>query len=74
MPHWVKRILLKCGEVVTERELSVDQNRFDGTPPVVGDILAVTCRGREFPARVIWGNWPEREHDDAMVPIWVEEL
>ena len=74
MPYWVKRILLRSGEVVTERELSPGQNNFAGPAPVVGDVLTVTCRGREFQAKVIWGNWPGREHGDAIVPIRVEEL
>ena len=74
MAFWVKRILLKSGELLTERELSPDENRFDGPPPVVGDVLTVTCRGRTFGAKVIWGNWPEREHGDALVPIRVEEI
>ena len=60
MPYWIKRILLKSGEVVTERELREDENRFDGPIPVVGDRVTVTCRGRQFEAKVIWGNWPDR--------------
>ena len=74
MPFWVKRILLKSGELLTERELSPDENRFEGTPPVVGDVLTVTANGRSFEATVIWGNWPDRDHGDAVVPIRVEEL
>jgi len=56
--YWIKRIILKSGEVVTERELLPSENLFEGTTPVVGDTLRVRCRGREFPARVVWGNWP----------------
>ena len=74
MSYWVKRILLKSGELVTERELAPDQNRFAGPSPVVGDVVTVTCRGREFEAKVVWGNWRGREHGDALVPIRVEEL
>jgi hypothetical protein len=74
MSFWVKRILLKSGQLLTERELSPDQNKFEGPPPVVGDVLSVTADGRTFDAKVIWGNWPEREHGDAVVPIRVEEL
>ncbi len=62
MPYWVKRIALKSGELVTERELRQDENLFDGPAPVVGDTMTVTCRGRTFPARVVWGNWPGRDH------------
>jgi hypothetical protein len=60
MPYWVKRILLKTGELVTEGELRPDENVFEGPAPVVGDRLRVACRGREFEAEVIWGNWPGR--------------
>lgn len=75
MAYWVKRIVLKTGEVVTEQELRPDENRFDGPAPVVGDLLGVECRGRKFQARVIWGNWPDQTHpDDAVVPLRVSEL
>lgn len=58
MKYWVKRIILKSGEVVTERELLPTENLFEGKPPIVGDEIAVSCRGRTFPAKVVWGNWP----------------
>jgi hypothetical protein len=74
MPFWVKRIQLKSGELLTERELPPDENRFDGPPPVVGEVLTVTCNGRSFRAKVVWGNWPDREHSETVVPIRVEEL
>ena len=74
MPFWVKRIRLKNGSLLTERELSPTENKFDGPPPVVGDVLTVTANGRSFEAKVVWGNWPGREHRDAVVPIRVEEL
>ena len=76
MTYWVKRILLKKGDLVTERELRPDENLFEGAVPVVGDKLTVNCRGRTFEARVIWGNWPEREagHEaGTIVPLRVEE-
>jgi len=75
MGYWVKRIVLKTGEVVTERELREDENRFEGPAPVVGDLIEVVCRGRKFTARVVWGNWPGRTHsEDVMVPLRVFEL
>jgi hypothetical protein len=77
MPYWVKRIALKGGEVVTERELRSDQNLFQGPAPVVGDKLTVNCRGRSFAVRVIWGNWPGRNEErdpEVIVPIRVEEI
>lgn len=77
MTYWVTRMILKSGEIVTERELRHDENLFEGPVPVVGDKLMVTCRGRTFEARVIWGNWPGRDktrQPDAIVPLRVEEL
>ena len=75
MTYWVKRIALKSGEVVTERELRRDENLFEGAAPFVGDIVTVTCRGRTFEAKVVWGNWPGRGPypDDTVVPLRVEE-
>jgi len=76
MKYWVKRIMLKSGELVTERELLPTENLFEGQPPVVGDRLTVRCRGREFRAEVVWGNWPGRTAtlpDSAIVPLRVEE-
>lgn len=77
MPYWVKRIILKTGELVTERELRSDENWFDGEPPVVGDEITVKCRGRSFRAKVVWGNWPksDRAQDpNQIVPLRVEEV
>jgi hypothetical protein len=76
MAYWVKRIALKTGEVVTERELQGDENRFKGPAPVVGDTVTVTCRGRTFGARVVWRNWPGRGAypEETVVPLRVEEI
>jgi hypothetical protein len=77
MAYWVKRILLKTGEVVTERELRTDENLFQGYAPVVGDTISIVCRGRSFDARVMWGNWPGRNEGrplDMVVPLRVEEI
>jgi hypothetical protein len=77
MPYWVKRICLKTGEIVTERELRQDENFFEGEALVVGDELTVTCRGRSFSAKVVWGNWPGRNEGrppEAVVPLRVEEI
>ena len=77
MKYWIKRIALKTGEIVTERELLPTENLFEGAPPVVGDVLKIRCRGREFAAKVIWGNWPGRAGklaSTAVVPLRVEEL
>lgn len=75
MSYWIKRIALRSGEVVTERELRPDENHHEGPPPVVGDEVTVQCRGRTFRARVVWGNWPGRAHDAGrIVPLRVEEI
>jgi hypothetical protein len=77
MTCWVKRILLKDGSLITERELRPDENRFDGPTPVVGDTVKVTYRGRTFDAKVIWGNWPGRGESleaGTTVPLRVEEI
>lgn len=75
MTYWVKRILLKTGELVTERELRSDENLFKGLAPVAGDRLKVTCRGREFEAIVVVGRFPDRPdpHNETIYPIRVEE-
>jgi hypothetical protein len=76
MTYWVKRIKLKSGEIVTERELRHDENLFAGQAPIVGDKMIVTCRGRKLEARVIWGNWSGRETSEGttIVPLRVEEI
>lgn len=77
MPYWVKRIALKDGEIVTERELEQNENLFeDDAALVVGDILTVSCRGRTFEAKVVWGSWPGRDSQrepGTIVPLRVEE-
>ena len=77
MSYCVKRIILKSGELVTERELRADENCYDGEPPVVGDEITVHCRGRNFRAKVIWGNWPKsgaQRDPNKVVPLRVEEI
>jgi hypothetical protein len=77
MAYWVKRIALKTGVVVTERELKPDENYSQGDAPAVGDEITVTCRGRTFRARVIWGNWGHEggtRPTEAVIPLRVEEI
>lgn len=75
MGYWIKRIMLRSGEIVTERELREDENRFDGPVPVIGDFVEVECRGRKFTAEVIWGNWSGRVRPaDTIVPLRVAEI
>jgi hypothetical protein len=75
MPYEVKRIILKSGELITERDPQRDATVFDGPIPIVGDIITATYRGRRFSAKVIWGNWLDRPHaDDVVVPLRVQEV
>jgi hypothetical protein len=77
MTYWVKRILLKTGELITERELRPDENKFEGPAPVVDDIMTVVCRGRTFRARVVAGNYPGREATHppgTIIPLRVVEI
>ena len=77
MAYWVKRVALKTGEIVTEKELHPGENFFEGAAPVVGEVVTVQCRGRTFDAKVVWGNWPGRNEsrsDTEVVPLRVEEL
>jgi hypothetical protein len=74
MAYWIKRIVLKTGEIVTEQELREEDTRHEGPPPVVGDIIDVECRGRRFLAKVIWGSWPGRpQPEEAVIPLRVAE-
>jgi hypothetical protein len=67
--------MLKTGELVTEKELGRDENYSTDAAPAVGDVINVRCRGRNFDARVIWGNWPGRTHAaETVVPLRVEEI
>jgi hypothetical protein len=75
MAYWVKRIILKTGEVVTERELKPDENFSQGEAPMVGSEISVTCRGRTFKARVLWPKSERRaQSPEAVVPLRVEEI
>lgn len=77
MTFCVKRILLKNGDLITEREMSPNEHVFDGPTPVVGDIISMKFRGGRLNARVIWGNWSGREGlnpPDLIVPLRVEEI
>ena len=77
MAYLVKRIMLKDGRLLTERELDARAYTFDGPVPVVGDVIKVSLEGRVFPAEVIWGNWPGRpaqRHPLEIVPLRVKEL
>jgi len=76
MAYWVKRIVLKSGELVTERELRPDENVFEGRVPMAGDKLTVTCRGRKFRAKVLVGRFPGRPEPEAgaVYPIRVQEI
>jgi hypothetical protein len=77
MAYLVKRIRLKSGERVPEREVLAENNYSDGEAPVVGDEIVVRCRGRTFRAKVAWGNWPKNagiRDPNKAVPLRVEEI
>ena len=77
MTYLVKRIVLKDGQLLTERELDARDYTFDGPTPIVGDVIDVSLNGRPFSAEVIWGNWAgqsEQRHPLEIVPIRVREL
>jgi hypothetical protein len=76
MAYWVKRILLKTGELITERELRADENLFDGMAPIAGETLQVTFRGRSFVAEVVVGRFPDRPApiEEMVYPIRVREI
>jgi hypothetical protein len=67
MKYWISRIALKTGEVVTEKELREDENRFDGPAPATGDLIEVECRGRKFMAEVVRGVSPGRVYSEGTV-------
>ena len=75
MPYQIKRIILKSGELIAEHELDQGHTYSDGPAPVVGDILTVMHQGRSFSAKVVWGNWPGRDHGaDTVVQLRVNEI
>lgn len=77
MTFLVKRIVLKDGRLLTERDLDARAYTFEGPAPVVGDVVEINHDGRPLSAKVIWGNWPGQagqRHPLEIVPIRVEEL
>jgi hypothetical protein len=77
MTYWIKRIILKDGRLVTERDLDAREYTFEGPAPVVGDIVRIKHAGRSFDAEVIWGNWEQtaaKRHPLEIVPLRVKEL
>jgi hypothetical protein len=60
---------------VTEKELGPDENYSSDAAPVVGDMINVRCRGRDFDAKVVWGHWPGRTYAaGTVVLLRVEEI
>jgi hypothetical protein len=74
--YYFKRIILKTGELITERHMTPDEvTCFEWPAPVVGDIVEVNFRGRTFKARVVWGHWRGRVYEDGTkIPLRVEEI
>ena len=60
---------------MTEKELGPDENYFSGAVPIVGDVINVRCRGRDFEAKVVSGHWPGRTYAaGTVVLLRVEEI
>ena len=76
MTYWVKRIMLRDGKIVTERELRHDENLFEGPAPVVGDKMTVTCRGRKFVSEWFGVTGPDVRpmRMPMIIPLRVEEI
>ncbi len=76
MPYRIKRILLKTGEIVTERTLPGGGILVDGDAPVVGDVVETTVLGQPMKVEIIWGHWAERRqtNPDVIVPLRAKEL
>jgi hypothetical protein len=79
MTYWVKRIVVKSGEIVTERELRADENLFEDPAPVVGETDGQLSRP-SIRGTSCLGNWSgeneknEKTDPDAIVPLRVEEI
>ncbi|MGX8008101.1 hypothetical protein ACVDG8_003385 [Mesorhizobium sp. ORM8.1] len=76
MPYRIKRILLKTGEIITERTLPKGGILIDADAPVVGDVVETIVRGQSMKVEIIWGNWADRrqQNPDVIVPLRAKEL
>lgn len=76
MPYRIKRILLKTGELLTERTLPDGGILADAEAPVVGDVVETTVFGRPMKVEIVWGHWAGRRphNPDAIVPLRATEL
>jgi hypothetical protein len=74
MAYWVKRIMLKSGELITEKELRPDENRFEGEHPLLGEVITVACRGRCFKAEVVAGPPRNANPPGTVILIRVQEI
>lgn len=76
MPYRIKRILLKSGEILTERALPDGGTVIQGPAPVVGDVVETAVRGHTMKVEIIWGHWAERRSldPDVVVPLRAKEL
>ena len=57
MTYRIERIIFKDGTLLTERDLAVGENIFEGEVPVVGDIVSFNWRGLQLRTEIIWGHW-----------------
>jgi len=60
MTYRIERIIFKDGTLLTERDLAVGENIFEGEVPVVGDIVSFNWRGLQLRTEIIWGHWAGR--------------
>jgi hypothetical protein len=76
MPYRIKRIILKSGELVTERTLPNGGILVDAEAPVVGDVVETVVHGQSTMAEIVWGNWADRRqrNPDVIVPLRAKEL
>ncbi|WP_044547840.1 hypothetical protein [Mesorhizobium japonicum] len=64
MPYIVQRIILKSGEIITERALPNGGTLVNADSPVVGDVLEISLNGKIMMIEIIWGRWAEHEDID----------
>lgn len=75
MAYRIRRVLLRSGQILKERDLDAVCPVVEGHPPGLGDTMTVSLFGRRVPVEVIWGDWAGRTGDPvAVVPLRVKEV
>jgi hypothetical protein len=64
MPYIVQRIILKSGELITEKALPNGGTLVNANSPVVGDVLEISVNGKTMMVEIIWGRWAEHTDID----------